>query len=190
MGFTRRRYLLKAAANLTLACLLFAKHGLAKTVDARRLPPQPGDQLAYPSWEYDDRLVRISDVLPGTPPLLVYPRDPQSGVTRERSRLNQILLIRLTSLELAAESMTKELSADGIVAYSGICTHTACGVSEWNSKERKMVCPCHGSEFDPVKIGARVSGPAPRPLPMLPIVAKDGFICVDGPFNSQLGSVV
>ncbi len=190
MDHPKRQFFGKIVAHLALASLLFSKHKLVGAVDARKIPPQPGDQLAYPSWEYEDRMVKTSDVLPGSPPLLVYPRDPGNRVPRERSRLNQILLIRLTGSELAAEPKTREMSAEGIVAYSGICTHTACGVSEWNNEERKMVCPCHGSEFDPVKKGARVNGPAPRALPMLPIAVKDNFIYVDGPFNSRLGPVI
>ena len=37
----------------------------------------------------------------------------------------------------------------GIVAYSGVCTHTGCDVTDWFPDVRRFKCPCHESEFDP-----------------------------------------
>jgi rieske iron-sulfur protein len=158
----------------------------AATTDARKLAAQSDDELVFPSWENDGRLLTPADVVVGAAPLLVYPRDPHSQVIRERSRLNQILVMRFELSDLDARQLA--MSAAGILAYSGLCTHTACGVSEWDSEKRHLLCPCHGSEFDPLKSGARISGPAPRSLPALPVTLRDERIVIAGAFTSKVGA--
>jgi cytochrome b6-f complex iron-sulfur subunit len=53
---------------------------------------------------------------------------------------------------------------DGVVAYSAVCTHEGCTVS-FDGGEQQLICPCHGSRFDPADGGAVINGPARRPLP-------------------------
>lgn len=45
-------------------------------------------------------------------------------------------------------------------AFTSICTHEGCIVSGYSN--RRMVCPCHGSEFN--QNGQPVAGPAPSAL--------------------------
>lgn len=45
-------------------------------------------------------------------------------------------------------------------AFSSICTHEGCIVSGYSNQ--RMVCPCHGSEFN--QSGQPVAGPAPTAL--------------------------
>jgi nitrite reductase/ring-hydroxylating ferredoxin subunit len=54
-----------------------------------------------------------------------------------------------------------------IYAVSGICTHMGCGLS-FNPRERTLLCPCHGAEFD--LDGKSMYGPGgyKTPLPELP----------------------
>jgi cytochrome b6-f complex iron-sulfur subunit len=52
------------------------------------------------------------------------------------------------------------------VAYSAVCTHQGCTVAY---KGGKLACPCHGSVFDPAKGAEVVAGPAPSPLPEIPV---------------------
>ena len=52
------------------------------------------------------------------------------------------------------------------VAYSAVCTHQGCTVAY---KDGNLACPCHGSVFDPADGAAVVAGPAPRPLPEIPV---------------------
>jgi Rieske Fe-S protein len=51
-------------------------------------------------------------------------------------------------------------------AYSAVCTHQGCTVVYQNGE---LACPCHGSVFDPSRGGAVLYGPAPSPLPRIPI---------------------
>ncbi len=59
-------------------------------------------------------------------------------------------------------------SKDGVVAFSTVCTHQGCIVNI-DDKNEKLICPCHGSEFDLLRGGAVISGPASRPLPEIAV---------------------
>jgi rieske iron-sulfur protein len=178
-----RRRLLCAAMVAGLSGPLAS---LAAESDPSKQPPAPGDQLAFASWEDDVRAVTPADIELDAAPLSVYPQDPTSGVTRENSRLNQILLLRLDPARL--DEATRARAVDGLVAYSAICTHAACAVSEWAADKRHLVCPCHSSEYDPAKGAARVTGPTARPLPALPIKIVGDKIVIAGPFSAALGA--
>ena len=58
-------------------------------------------------------------------------------------------------------------------AYSAVCTHEGCAVVY---KRGELVCPCHGSVFDPSKGGRVLNGPAPSPLPRIPIKVQRGGV--------------
>jgi nitrite reductase/ring-hydroxylating ferredoxin subunit len=53
-------------------------------------------------------------------------------------------------------------------AYSAVCTHAGCTVG-YDAARAQLVCPCHGSVYDPVHGAQVVAGPAPRPLTVLPV---------------------
>jgi cytochrome b6-f complex iron-sulfur subunit len=59
------------------------------------------------------------------------------------------------------------------VAYSAVCTHQGCTVAY---KDGNLACPCHGSVFDPADGAAVVAGPAPRPLPEIPVKVQGGEV--------------
>jgi len=158
---------------------------LAAADDPRKLPPQIGDDIVFPSWERDGAAVRIEEVPFGGPPLLAYPRDPESRVSREKSRLNQILLVRFNEDELSAD--TRPDAAAGVVAYSGVCTHTGCSVTEWDPDKHNFLCPCHASQFDPRERAKIIGGPAQRPLPILPLEAAGNGLKVAAPFSGKIG---
>jgi Rieske Fe-S protein len=56
-------------------------------------------------------------------------------------------------------------------AFSGVCTHTGCKLSEVKAGE--IICPCHGSRFS-AATGAVVKGPATESLPPVPITVENG----------------
>jgi Rieske Fe-S protein len=78
-------------------------------------------------------------------------------------------------------------AAEGVVAYTSICTHTGCDVDEWRQDEQQLECACHFSIFDPRDGGKVVDGPAPRVLPALPLKIVDGRLAVAGPFVTPVG---
>jgi rieske iron-sulfur protein len=78
--------------------------------------------------------------------------------------------------------------ANSLVAYSAICTHLGCAVFAGLNQNGEINCPCHGSRYDPAHGAAVVGGPAPRPLPALPIAIQgDGTVTASGPFAGPVG---
>jgi Rieske Fe-S protein len=129
--------------------------------------------------------IAAEEVATGAPQLIAWPFDPIEKIVRNGSRLNQVLLVKLDPEKLSPE--TKARSANGVVAYTAICTHSGCEVDEWLSDEQLLYCPCHSSKFDP-KDGAKVvDGPAPRVLAALPLRVADGKLTVAKPFTSRIG---
>lgn len=183
-----RRTVLKSligAAGVGLSLTDRAAGAEKNKADPRKLRPQTGDELVYPFWENDGRLITRDDIPLGGPPVLAYPRDPTTQIARDRSRLNQILVVRFAQEELSAK--TRQAAVDGIVAYSGVCTHTGCNISEWDAERQHFLCPCHASAFDP-KDRARIhGGPAPKPLPALPLRFVGSNLTVAGPFSGRVG---
>ena len=59
------------------------------------------------------------------------------------------------------------------VAYSVVCTHQSCVVLY---RDAELVCPCHGSVFDPARGGAAVRGPAREPLQEVEVDTDDGKV--------------
>jgi cytochrome b6-f complex iron-sulfur subunit len=66
---------------------------------------------------------------------------------------------------------------EGFCAVSAVCTHLGC-ITQWKPDADMIACPCHGSKFH--ADGAKIEGPAPRPLPHFAItLTADGELQVD-----------
>jgi len=77
-------------------------------------------------------------------------------------------------------------TVSGYAAYSKVCTHAGCMVSDREGDT--LVCPCHFGKFDPRSGASVVGGPPGRPLPQLPItVTSDGFLVATGDFEGAIG---
>ena len=151
--------------------------------------PQKGDLLVVSEGEHAGEVIKPDDIKLGGPPVHAWPKDPKSSVIRKGSRLNEIVLVKLDPGELGEESRSR--SADGIVAYSLICTHAGCSVTEWVKAEEGdknvLKCPCHNSEFDPRESRQVVFGPAPRRLAALPLTIAGGTLTVAATFIGKVG---
>jgi Rieske Fe-S protein len=64
-------------------------------------------------------------------------------------------------------------AAGGVQGRSATCTHQGCSVLA--PHDGKVVCPCHGSEFDPAS-GKVLRGPATQPLPAVPVRVQGGEV--------------
>jgi ubiquinol-cytochrome c reductase iron-sulfur subunit len=108
---------------------------------------------------------------------------------------SSLVLVRLPKDQLELPSELANYPADGIVAYSKICTHAGCAISLYraplfppNDPGPALVCPCHYSTFDPASGGDVTFGPAGRKLPMLPLtIAPNGELRAAGNFDSPVG---
>jgi Rieske Fe-S protein len=147
--------------------------------------PDKGDLLVYASGDKAREVITLSDLRLGGPPVMAWPMDPASKSLRDGSRLNEVVLVRLPAERL--DDTTRTRSVDGVVGYSAICTHALCPVTGWNADKHVLHCPCHNSEFDPGRTARVVFGPAPRPLPGLPLALTDGVLAAAGKFLGKVG---
>jgi thiosulfate dehydrogenase [quinone] large subunit len=62
--------------------------------------------------------------------------------------------------------------AGRFLAFDAVCPHAGCTV-RYDPAEKLIICPCHGSEFNP-DTGAVEAGPALRGLSPIPVAESDG----------------
>ena len=147
--------------------------------DGRSAGPQLGDALVAVN---DKTFTALTPGMlrRGAPPILTWPMAPTTRLVRDGATFNQILLLRIPGDR-------DEAHGGRLVAFSAVCTHAGCIVSAWRAANRRLLCPCHGSEYDPARGAAVVEGPAPLPLPTLPLIVMNGLVTVAGPFSARPG---
>ncbi len=175
----RRRAVL--GAGLAAAPWLMAA---AEAQDPASAPPQPGDHLVFLTGPKKGTPIHSADVVIGEVQVQAYPADP-NGTVRDGTRLNLLILTRVGGEEVSEETSAR--SADGVVAYSGVCTHQACPVNMWSADLKAFVCSCHGSVYDPRNGAEVLAGPAPRRLAALPLKSDNGLLIVAAGFTGRVG---
>ena len=154
----------------------------------RSLGPLPGTTLDTTDWKAGIYLVdqdgnRISQFAIGKGSYVtVYPEGLED---QDRGQaVDQTMLIHVDPY--AVKQMTDV--PNGFVAYSKLCTHAGCPVGLFERELELLVCPCHQSMFDVTKGGIPIFGPAPRPLPQLPLaIDADGYLYAKAGFNQPVG---
>ena len=66
-------------------------------------------------------------------------------------------------------------AAKNLIAVNPTCTHQGCSI-DWNAKQGKFVCPCHGAKF--ASDGKAQEGPAKKPLKTYQAKIEGGSILV------------
>ena len=186
---TRRSLLLTALA--TGACLAAPNPAAAEdNAPGSSDRPQKADLFVYAEGEHAGQVIKPDDLKVGGPPVRAWPKDSKTEVIRKGSRLNEVVLLKLDPNEL--DDDTRSRAADGILAYSVVCTHAGCPITAWVKQEsgdkNVMKCMCHNSEFDPRHSGQVVFGPAPRRLAVLPLAVSDGSLTVAAGFVGKVGA--
>ncbi len=196
-ALTRRRLVVVAtetALSLAGASLLAAAVGLDPRVtqNAARQPPHPGDRLVLAQGPGIGEPLTPALVPVDGPQRLCWPQDPSSGVLRSERPTNLVLVVRARSKSWLSTAEVHR-AAGTLVAYSAVCTHLCCTVSSWErtsfggDTHGYLLCPCHRSHFEPWDGAKVMSGPAPRPLPALPLRIEDGQVRVAGNFTGMVG---
>jgi Rieske Fe-S protein len=157
--------------------------GLGQPAD--RMRPQPGDLLVFDGGDNDGLDITAEQLEMNAQPVAALPKDPTSGLVRSRSRLNRVMVMKMDATQMS--DRTAANAVEGIIAYSAVCTHTGCDVTNWNADELNMACPCHESQFDVLNNGTVVGGPAPRPLAMLPVGLEEDRVVVAAEFRGRVG---
>ena len=126
----RRRVIRIAAIGMAAPFTLAAWSATASWV---------GDRLVEEDAEGAPAPLRVADLKPGKP-MVAFPFDAKSNAPRNDTRLNKIVLIRLPEADMSTE--TRARAAGGVLAFSAVCTHQACDVKTWLTKEKALVCFC------------------------------------------------
>lgn len=146
-----------------------------------------GDRLVYAKGNQQGSLLRASAFKVGDA-VLAYPQ----GKTNNRANIVQ--LIRLNEKEFKPPTRL-EMTDQGFVAYSAICTHLGCIVSWVKSRQHPAAsyteCFCHNSIYDPARGAKVIGGPAPIPLAQIGVkVSKDGILVFTSGFSGPIGPQV
>jgi ubiquinol-cytochrome c reductase iron-sulfur subunit len=189
-----RRTMLLATAPLALAPLVLL----------RDLGPLPQTDLRHTVWRKGLRAVTLGGLRPLT---LADISTPGSMITviPEGYQDNQdalakagVILIKFEPGQLnvptrvvggvTVSTQNWTLGQNTLVAYSKICTHVGCPVALYEQTTHHILCPCHQSTFDASHGASVIFGPAPRPLPQLPLALdSSGYIVAASDFTQPVG---
>lgn len=182
-GLSGPRYKRRTILGLVLALLFGRSTRAADSEDESDKPPAPDDRFTFLTGPKKGQVVHAEDLALGGPQMQAFPMAPDGTV--RNNRINLVILARFDPATLSEE--TRSRAADGVVAYTAVCTHQGCPVNMWSTDRKAFVCSCHGSIFDPRNDAEVLFGPAPRPLPALPLKLKDGVVTVASAFTGRVG---
>jgi ubiquinol-cytochrome c reductase iron-sulfur subunit len=168
----------------------------------RDLGPLPGTSLRHTVWSPGRRLLVYGTNQPITPAefsagggmITIVPE----GYTDDLDALAKaaVIIIKFRPDELhiptryAGNTLigTMNWTVNNIVAYSKICTHVGCPVALYEQTTHHILCPCHQSTFDATTGATVIFGPAPRPLPQLPLTTDaQGYLVAKSDFTQPVG---
>lgn len=158
----------------------------------RSLGPLPKKTLFHTDWRkgsyvvtQNGRRVHVDDFMVNEV-ATVFPEGFQD--TENGQAVDQTIVIRLDTNDYVTKKGRETWAPSGYVAYSKLCSHLGCPVGLYEQALRILVCPCHQSMFD-VTVGAMPTfGPAPRPLPQLPLyIDGDGYLRSQSDYKEPVG---
>ncbi|HJT38473.1 MAG TPA: Rieske (2Fe-2S) protein [Actinomycetota bacterium] len=154
----------------------------------RSLGKAPGRALFKTSWTAGARAVTadgrpvVAATMSVNSVLTVFPEGSIDSAD------SQTLLIKTPPGLFKPKPGRETWTADGIVAFSKICTHAGCPVGLYQAATSQLFCPCHQSVFFVPQGCKPIHGPATRPLPQLPIaVDAEGYVIAQGDFPEPVG---
>jgi ubiquinol-cytochrome c reductase iron-sulfur subunit len=166
--------------------------GLGAIFPLASLGVRPGNALYHTKWypgarlvTEDGRAIHVDDVMVDGL-LTVFPE----GYINDAASATVVLNIGGAPLQPRPHQGNFEVisGANGIVAFSKVCTHAGCAVSLFNVLSMQLICPCHQSTFNILQDAAPVFGPASRPLPQLPLgVRADGYLIARSDYVEPIG---
>jgi ubiquinol-cytochrome c reductase iron-sulfur subunit len=187
-----RRTMLIATAPLALAPLFLL----------RDLGPLPGTSLRHTVWRKGLRAVTLGGLRPLRPADISTPGSMitviPEGYQDDQNALAVagVILIKFADGQMSFPDRyqgntlvaSMNWTVDNIVAYSKICTHVGCPVALYEQTTHHILCPCHQSTFDASNGAWVIFGPAPRPLPQLPLTTDaNGYLVAASDFTQPVG---
>jgi ubiquinol-cytochrome c reductase iron-sulfur subunit len=166
---------------------------VAPIVLLRDMGPLPGTSLRHTVWRKGLRLVAYGPNTPITPAEFSSPGS-MITVIPEGYQDDPDALAAATAIIIKFQPgvlqppTVMNWTVDNIVCYSKICTHVGCPVALYEQTTQKILCPCHQSTFDAPRGAQVLFGPAPRPLPQLPITTDaEGYLVAMSDFHEPVG---
>ena len=158
----------------------------------RSLGPLPKKTLDSTDWrkgtyavDIMGRRVRVGDLAVGSI-VTVYPEGTQN--TDRGQAVDQTVLIRISNENFTTMKGRESWGPQGYLAYSKLCTHLGCPVGLYEQELQVLVCPCHQSTFNVLNGAEPEFGPAPRPLPQLPLyIDGSGYIRAQADYDQPVG---
>ena len=155
----------------------------------RSLGPLPRHTFYTTKWRKgsylttaDGRRLKAADLAVGAA-ITVFPQDDIGGA------LSQTMLIHVKrGVDITTKPGRSTWGPHGYLAFSKVCTHAGCPVGLYEEATEQLLCPCHQSLFD-VLVGAQpIFGPAPRPLPQLPLyIDEAGYLRAQAGYDEPIG---
>jgi ubiquinol-cytochrome c reductase iron-sulfur subunit len=166
---------------------------VAPLVLLRDLGPLPGTSLRHTVWRKGMRLLVYGSNRPITAAefstnggMVTVVPDGYQDNQQELAKATAII-IKLRPDQLQSPT-NLNWTVNGIVAYSKICTHVGCPAALYEQTTNRILCPCHQSTFDATRGAQVIFGPAPRPLPQLPITTDaQGYLVAQSDFHEPVG---
>jgi ubiquinol-cytochrome c reductase iron-sulfur subunit len=194
--FTKRPMLRRTliAATVPLA--------VAPIVLLRDMGPLPGTTLRHTVWRPGLRLLAYGSNRPITsgefssPGGMItvvpdgYQDDPDAlaAATAIIIKFQPGVLVFGQPNQVRGGYVTPNWTVDNIVCYSKICTHVGCPAALYEQTTHHILCPCHQSTFDAPRGAQVLFGPAPRPLPQLPLTTdSEGYLVAMKDFQEPVG---
>jgi ubiquinol-cytochrome c reductase iron-sulfur subunit len=158
----------------------------------RSLGPMPKGTLFHTDWtsgsylvDITGRRVNVTDLAIGSI-TTVYPEGFEN--TDNGQAVDQTVLIRISNESFTTMKGRETWAPQGYVAYSKLCTHLGCPVGLYEQQLQLLVCPCHQSMFNVANGAIPNFGPAPRPLPQLPLmVDSQGYLQSQSDYKEPVG---
>ncbi|HEY1762261.1 MAG TPA: Rieske 2Fe-2S domain-containing protein [Acidimicrobiales bacterium] len=158
----------------------------------RSLGPLPKGTLFHTDWrkgayavDSSGRRITQGELTVGSI-VTIYPEGKQN--TDRGQAVDQTVLIRISNENFTTQKGRESWGPKGYVAYSKVCTHLGCPVGLYEQELQLLVCPCHQSMFNVTNGAVPQFGPAPRPLPQLPLyIDTDGYIRAQDDYNQPVG---
>jgi ubiquinol-cytochrome c reductase iron-sulfur subunit len=158
----------------------------------RSLGPLPKGTLFHTDWrkgsyavDSTGRRVSVGDLAIGGL-VTVYPEGTQN--TDRGQAVDQTVIIRISNENFVTQKGRESWGPKGYVAYSKLCTHLGCPVGLYEQQLQLLVCPCHQSMFNVTNGALPQFGPAPRPLPQLPLyIDAEGYLRAQSDYDQPVG---
>lgn len=158
----------------------------------RSLGPVPKGTLFSTDWkkgsflvDQTGRRISVGDLAVGSI-VTVFPEGTQN--TDRGQAVDPTVLIRISNESFTTQQGRETWGPMGYLAYSKVCTHLGCPVGLYEQQLQLLVCPCHQSMFNVTNGCIPEFGPAPRPLPQLPLyIDASGFLRSQRGYDQPIG---